>query len=75
MKYGEPNIPALVGNMTVSELKTLIKECLREFEEEKYRGIEEQYKAVWKKPPTNSPFYRHDHVINYDDPYKGKKRK
>lgn len=52
-----------IGNLTVSELKALIKECLREFAEEKLRlaaifpNAEEQYKALWiKKQATETGF-------------------
>lgn len=49
--HSEPEKQA--GSLTVSELKALIKECLREWEEEKqratYAGLEDAYKKLWLK--------------------------
>lgn len=39
-----------IAGMTVAQLKTLIKECLREMEDEK-QFTENNYKALWMKPP------------------------
>lgn len=43
------------GNLTVLQLKNLIKECLREFEDEN-QFSETHYKAMWKKQPIVEGF-------------------
>lgn len=49
MKHSE-----LIGNLTILELKALIRQALYEYDEDKKTFSDTEYKALWVKPPTTT---------------------